>query len=185
MLSKSTPASLVLAAMVGLYAQLASADVIYNFGSPRRPVGFSNLLINGSLYDAIVTYNHNAAANPLRIGELPDADIDAALSTMVADLNDEGVDSSTTIIRLQPNTDTIPLSPLDFQISGFIADFGSSAVDTWTMYPGVNKGLGLNNQFSFIGFVQFTAVPEPCSSMFIGMLALGLVGFRRRKADDS
>jgi hypothetical protein len=172
-------ASMIIAFLV---AHTAHADLVYDAGAPQRPIGFSNLVVNGITYNATVTYNNNGATNPLRVGDLPDSDIGDAMTSMLADLNDEGIQSFQSFIFLQPNVDTLTTSSNRFQSNGLIGDNGSINVNDWELFsdtPGLSNGSLFARDTH--GFVQFSAVPEPSAALYLALVGLSLAGFRRAR----
>lgn len=158
-----------------------NADVIYDLGATQRPIAFTNIAVAGSTYNVSVTYNNNGATNPLRIGDLPDGDIGAAVAVLLADLNDEGIESTPTFLWLQPNVDTLPLSATQFQYSGFLQE-PAIGINDWGGAPATFAEEGVDHQNSFTGFLQFTAVPEPSGViLLLGCLPVSLFSRQRQR----
>lgn len=149
-----------------------------------RPILFENLVVGAVSYDVIVTYNNNAASNPKRVGDLPDAMILAAATEMAKVLNALPVDDAfVTSIVMQPNIDTQTLGAGQFQFNNSVDDFTSPAEDDWTIWttvpsPGFTQfGSGTTN--SRVGFAQFTAIPEPTSLLYLCLACIVGFGLRR------
>ena len=168
------------AVLVPATESFADSVVTYDGGSPNRPVLITNLLVNGVLYDVSITYNNNGATNPLRVGEIPDADLDLAIGATRFVLNMQGIVSYRTDIFFQPNVDTLVTEPLtQMQTSGStFTPFPGSTIWSFgtvdTAFPAADFA---TPQY---GFAQFTVVePEvivPSSlSVTRGNLAAGTV----------
>jgi len=170
---------------------VTAATVTYDGGSwgGRRAVSVVGIDINSILYDVTITYNNNAATNPLRVGSLPDADIPLAVTGLADLLNTQSVDSYHSYIFFQPNVDI--LAPEAHQMDGnWIERHGeikdlTEGTGQWETSVAIYKHNAPNNSFNeYAGFAQFapSIVPEPSAiAGCLGLVGMGLlIGWRRK-----
>jgi hypothetical protein len=156
------------------------ADVIYGPGPTPRPTSFTGITVSGVSYNVSVTYFNNAAANPIRVGDLPDAQIGNATFSLLSLLNTQGVESNFTFLMLQPNVDTLTLAPGQFQYSGFLQEV-QDGIDDWGGAPATFAEPAANFDSVNHGFLRFTAVPEPSALSAVATVVLISTVRRRRR----
>jgi len=164
---------------------VAADTITYaDVGGTSRPVFFDHFTVSpGNYYDVTITYNNNGATNPLRVGDLADADIDDAGTAMAAALNGLNPDdASPTLIYFTPNTDLgLGFGPDWFEWQNQVAD-NSNGENTWFSVATDGAGLGfVQSGGSNVGFATFVTVPEPGAIGFLITLSVCCVGVRRRR----
>lgn len=179
--AKTTTMTALVAAL--LLVRIASAGVVYDSGSPQRPLQITGLnLANGTFtatFDYGVTFG-TATIDQSAITGSSDADVQAAL---IAQLNTQGVQSAPTkawlsVIDIAPSGD-----PAKFNGNAIVDSDG--ALDNWTFATLTFDDSNTSN--SDIALITFSSsatssVPEPGS---FGLLAIGgiaAVARRRRSA---
>ncbi|TWU27560.1 PEP-CTERM sorting domain-containing protein [Bythopirellula polymerisocia] len=172
----------VICAMMITGADASAVLVTYDGGTPSRPVSVSGIAINTQIYDVTFTFNNNGALSPLRVGDLPDADIPAARLALNSLLNTQVVDSSQTVIIFQPNVDSeAPEAGVKFQTNGWL-NADNRLLPLWTNHTETaGEFLGTVFDAPGTGFAQFTAVPEPSAFLCLGLVGMGLLGFKKLK----
>lgn len=168
---------LVLSFALAIGTPLAHGDLVITYADTgdgtARPTFFDNLNVGGQLYDVTVTYNNNAAINPLPVGpDLMDSMIVSAAVSMRNALNSRTPnDAFITQIDLIPNVDPI-CTPTFYRISASVRDAAGAGESNWSTFESTTCREGA--VYIETGYAQFTAIPEPSSFMFLAFVGLGL-----------
>lgn len=139
-----------------------------------KPSSVTGLTVAGTEYTALIVYDIDAAADPHRVGDLPDAQIDQAAQDLAAALNARDPDNAFPCnIRFQPNQDPQGLPGDQFAASAAVDDTAMFD-DAWVANPTDSQFAGTAQKSIYVGFIQFSSVVGTPMVSTSGMLVLVL-----------
>ena len=156
------------------------AQVIESTDSSGRPTEISGFMTNSQLYNISITYDIDGFVDPILVGDLPEQDINLAADELALFLTSEDPLASGEFLNIlfyDPNsTISNDGDPSTFDVHATLygdssPTFYNAGVSNWTN----------TTKYSWAGFSEFTAVPEPATSFIVGVLgSLFLFQGRRR-----
>lgn len=168
---------------------IASAAVIYDSGTPNRPLSITDLTFANGTFTATFDYTAFFGDAVIDPSVITGSDIATVLAALVSQLNATGVNSRLTTAWISVNDPAPFFSPSIFSGAAIIDNVASA--NTWfgaDFHVTNDASTAVTPSIALVTFAEATSspVPEPSSwlLMVIGAAGVGARRYWRRKGEQ-